>query len=659
MKNQRLLIILICFVGFSLQISAFGQDKWSKVKTNNFTLIGNAKQTQIKRVGIKLEQFREALKRLVPDLASNSNVSTNVIVFKDKESFHPYKPINSKGEIVDWVVGYFQAGIDTNYIALSLGRKNEDAYQTIFHEYVHFLVDNNIGRSNIPPWFGEGLAEFYDQFDVRKDRIVKFGGRNEAHLQTLANKGLIPLDKFFNYDYLKLRIQKHSGANLFYAQSWALMHFLMKDGNGKRRPQLDKFLKLVLSGKKPNEAFQTSFQMTYAEMELELAEYIKRENFNFSVTKFSKRLTSEMNVQTLALTQAEVQASLGDLFYQRDYLEKAEIHLKKALRFNSSLAFTNSTLGLVRLRQKKFNEARKYLERAIKANENDFLIFYRYAYFLSREPLTLDKFISTYSNERTLKMRNALQKSISLNPYFPESYKLLGFINLARNESLDDGISHLKKAIKLTPGRQPYLITLGKLYLRKKDFENAKSIAEAVLKKAIEADYREDAKAILDEIIYLKKQKALREKYEKLAKNEKETNKNFLNKDSKETTEEELEKNRKQTESEAITEVLRKPRVGEERIVGKVSEIKCVRNKIIFIVKTDNQIKHLESNSFKHLFLKTFTTEMRGVNVGCSTLKREVKAVLTYKPFEKITQNIVGNVVAIEFVPINFKLAVN
>ena len=45
----------------------------------------------------------------------------------------------------------------------------------------------------------------------------------------------------------------------------------------------------------------------------------------------------------------------------------------------------NASLGLLRVRQGKHDEARKRLERAVAASSQNYLIHYYYAYVLSRE----------------------------------------------------------------------------------------------------------------------------------------------------------------------------------------------------------------------------------------------------------------------------------
>lgn len=191
------LLVLLIFI-FSLSPnSALAKDDWLRVKSKNFNITGNAAEKDIRRVAVKLEQFRETFRQLFPKLKFNSPVPTNVIVFKNDKLFMPYKPQSADGQVTDWSAGYFLKGEDANFIALSAEGEREQTYSVIFHEYTHFLVDNDIGRSKLPPWLNEGLAEYYERFRIEEDRKITLGALNNNHLALLERSGFLPAETFF------------------------------------------------------------------------------------------------------------------------------------------------------------------------------------------------------------------------------------------------------------------------------------------------------------------------------------------------------------------------------------------------------------------------------------------------------------------------------
>ena len=174
--------------------------------TPNFFVTGNASENDIKLTARRLESFRETFRTLFPQIRSDGGTRTNVLVFKNAESFAPFKPTRTDGTIDDGVAGYFQSGESINYIALAASEK-PGAYTTIFHEYVHNLLEANIGRADLPPWLNEGLAEYFETLHVSDNGDVTMGLPPAGHIALLRKDKLIPLKTFFSTDNSALHRQ--------------------------------------------------------------------------------------------------------------------------------------------------------------------------------------------------------------------------------------------------------------------------------------------------------------------------------------------------------------------------------------------------------------------------------------------------------------------
>ena len=111
------LVALWCFV------PARGADGWSQVQSKNFFVIGDAGAGELSRTAARLEQFREAVRQMFPQLKLDGGVRTNVILFKDAAAYAPFKPKRTDGSIDSSVTGFFVAGEDVNYITLAVGEK--------------------------------------------------------------------------------------------------------------------------------------------------------------------------------------------------------------------------------------------------------------------------------------------------------------------------------------------------------------------------------------------------------------------------------------------------------------------------------------------------------------------------------------------------------
>jgi tetratricopeptide (TPR) repeat protein len=651
MKFSKILFVgaLLSFVFFlSLSVVA-AKDEWVKVRSKNFQLVGNSPEKDIRAAAVRLEQFRETFRQIFPKIDPNSPVPINVIVFKNDKSFRDFKPVGDDGKRSDWVAGYFQSGEAVNYIVLSSDGEKDFTYRIIFHEYTHFLVNNHIGRSNVPPWFNEGLAEYYEMFKIENDQRVTLGGLNNEHLLLLQQNKLIPFETFFNVDNYSLQRQGHNSAGLFYAQAWALMHYLMQSSEGARAPQLNKFTSLVLNGKTPKEAFTEAFQTDYATMERELKKYVEQKSFRVSLFTFKNKVTFDAEMQSAPVSESEAKAVLGDLLYHSNRLNEAAVMLSEALKLDAGSSLANTSLGLVRMRQNNFEEAEKQMEKAVRLDEKNYLAHYYYAYILSRKGMTEFGFVSSYNLEQAEKMRESLKKSIALNPNFPESYNLYAFVSAVRNEAIDESITFLGKAINLAPGNQWYQIRLAELYMRKENFASARLIAQKVFDTAPDDALR----------VYAKNAVNLINTYEAQLENIKNYNRRLRQSDvtNQPLTEEEAARLNYLAMLEGINQTLRKLKADEKRSLGYLTSVVCGANGIEYSVKIDNQVLKLTSENFDSILLMSFDGNLSNDEFGCGTIKKEMFAVVTYRPSANAKGKSAGEIVAIEFVPKNFKLS--
>src|SRR5215218_5812010 len=105
MKRPLLpLAVVVCFLILIAQpATVAAKDTWVSVRTKNFFMIGNADEKEIRKVALKLEQFRAVFTRLFPNIKFNTPVPTTVVVFKSDSSYAPFKPSTN-------TAGYFQPG---------------------------------------------------------------------------------------------------------------------------------------------------------------------------------------------------------------------------------------------------------------------------------------------------------------------------------------------------------------------------------------------------------------------------------------------------------------------------------------------------------------------------------------------------------------------
>lgn len=652
---RRSLIVFFIFA-VALVTPAAAQDQWISARSTNFHLIGNAKEGEIRRVATRLEQFREVFVQLFPSLKYSSPVPTTVIVFRNEKAFRPYKPQTAEGKASKWVAGYFSPREDANYIVLSTEGESQQTYQTIYHEYVHYLVNNSFGRSKVPPWFNEGLAEYYDQFSIEGDIRVNLGDLNNNHLNTLQNTKLIPLRQFFSIDYFTLYQQGSHSANIFYAQSWALMHYLIHGKGGNRAGDINNYLKAISRGETPEAAFHAAFKTTFEEMEKELRRYVGQSAYKGLQITFKNKLVFDDKIKTEPMSLASANAYLGDLLLGSGRIEEAEARLVESLAAEPDNILANSTMGMAKMRQRKFADAKGYLEKARRAETAGHLVHYRYAYVLSREAMDGNGWVANYSDEAARTIRESLRKAIAANPNFPESYSLLAFIALVRNDEIDDAIGHIRTAMRLSPGNENYMLDLAGLHGRKRDFDEAKRLAEGVYNTAQDPNVRSRAQSVLQNVNALQRYAERANEIDAGRSGAADGESGIRRQQvvvvgaDEELSEEKQKELAAASEIESIKRAIRQPKENEKRMIGHLSGITCAGDKITFVVKVANSAIQLTSKDFQGLELTSFV-DLPDLEIGCGTIKQPIWAVITYVPEEDQKKKTAGRIIAIDIVP--------
>lgn len=647
-RTPVVLAILVFFLVFQGgQITGSAKDTWTSVKSRNFSLVGNASEREIREVATRLEQFREVFSQLFPRLKLASPIPTTVIVFKSDSSFKPYKPV-ADGKTNTNVAGYFQPGRAVNYIALSAEERSEDSYRTIFHEYVHLLVNNTLGRAGVPAWFNEGLAEYYSTFAIEDARKVSLGKLIPNHLYLLRSTKPLPLETLFAVDYHSLHRNKRDTVGLFYAQSWALVHYLIQGNEGKNLTRMGAFLELVITNNDARTSFNKAFQTDYAGMEKELKAYIQRGTYRMNVATFAKKLEFDAEMKVAPLSEAEGLAYLGDLLVHTQRPAEAKTKLEQSLAMDPTIAMAHASMGMALMEEKNYPAAKVHLAKAVAGNSSDYLAHYYYAYILSREGMDEDMRIDGYGTEAEGIMRTQLRKAIELKPDFAESYHLLAFINLVTDTDLNDAVQLINKAIALSPGSEEYLFVLTQIHMRKRDFTAASRIIEPLATNASDPGIRATAQGLM---------KMLKDYQENLARYEREkANYESQRRSSNESVTAPPPASQPQTDPFAyLGEALRKPESGESRAQGILTRLECSPNKIVFWIKQGDALLRLSSKGFEGIDITSYTSEVGG-ELTCGPRKGDELVVVTYKELKDARTKTDGAIVAIEFVPKGFTL---
>jgi tetratricopeptide (TPR) repeat protein len=491
---MKLFIAVFLLVVLTVPTPAAAQtrDSWRSVRTNNLFVIGNAEPERLRQVAVWLEFFHSAFGRLVSRNVLDSSVPTTVVVFRDDASFTPFKPLY-QGRPAN-VAGYFQPGDDVNYIAMSLDPRERDPFGVAFHEYVHLHLRDNV--PGVPVWLNEGLAEFYGSLQFAGGEAVL--GVTLPYLRLLRTQELLPLETLLSIDTRSAHYNEQDKTGIFYGESWALVHYLMLGSPG-RQDQFKRFLQQVGRGDNVVRALENSFGMSLDAIEKELRAYIRQgelPSLRIASGDDPQAYASYTAMQRVSLSEAEANYYLGDLLLHIGRAEDAERYFKQAIALDPALTNAYAALGQLAVYQKRYPDAKKYLQRAT-ASPQHYLVHYHYAWILSRESVSPSGRISGYPPETAAVMREQLSRTIKLAPDFAPAYYLLALVDLVTEEHLDEALQMAEKARRLEPGKASYALLLAEIHAQRKDLAAARSLLEPLTRDS-DPRIRNEAQDLLD-----------------------------------------------------------------------------------------------------------------------------------------------------------------
>ena len=485
-RTLRILLLSLS-VGTATLPALFAKDKWTRIETNDFLLLGNSSKGRIQEVALRLQQFRETYAKIFPNARVDSPIPIRVLVFKSEKSYRPFKPLY-EGKPAN-LAGYFQAGEDVHYITLTTQVPEVDRYRSIFHEYLHALIHENARQQLV--WFSEGLAEFYSTFEVRGKKKVYLGRPIHQHVLLLRRKSLLPLDVFFAVGHGSPHYNEKSKMGILYAQSWAFMHYLLLGNEQERRTQLFHFLDLLAQGKDIESGFQQAFHTDFATVEEELRRYIGQSTLPMQILTFKEKLDYDREFDVSRIPESEAQAYLGDLMRRIQRPEDAEIRLRSALQADPNLSVAHAALGRLRFEEDRIEEACESLALAVAGDKASFFDHYLYAYLLSQEPVS-----GSGVQEQIPIIYQELKKAIALAPWFTRSYRLLSWISITSDQWIDETVS-LIEGVLATATDPELSLSLAQLYLHMEDWSAVRRVALPLTRG--ESEHRSTAQSILDE----------------------------------------------------------------------------------------------------------------------------------------------------------------
>lgn len=406
--------------------------EWKRLEAPSLVLMGNARADELRRTAQEIERFRLAMRGLLPALRTEPPAPTVAIVFRDDGALTPFKP-RDHGKPMDTVGAYFAPHADVNYIVMAMGRR-EYTYQVIFHEYTHLLVNQNIRR--LPLWLSEGIADFFGTFDGSEhDGRLIIGRPMPEYVRMLAGVGvLMPLKKFIDPQSLRDLFKDGGTTARYYAQSWALTHYLFLGDNGAHRPQLGAFMAGVQGGGAPDVVFRRVFGDNLDPLDMSLRKYVNLMQLPaIQVTPPEVHLPADAT----PMTEADAEWLQADLLERTGAYDESSAHLNKAMSLDPANVAAKLTRARSLIDQDQAKDAIDILGAPDLAAIDDF-------------PTTFLRAVANQATGQYEAAEAAYRRTVALRPDAAYAYYGLSMAQLALNRP--EASATFSRVFLLQPG---------------------------------------------------------------------------------------------------------------------------------------------------------------------------------------------------------------
>lgn len=395
-----------------------------------------------------------------------------IVCFRSARQFQYYEA----SKIAD---AAFHPGSRHDYILM----KNDEAgrYPVAVHEYTHLIL--RATNHDIPVWLDEGLAEVYSNLEPHGS-FVLVGRTIPARLDALAAGRWINLRTLVSASRASAVYTKQPDAEMFYAESWALVHMLALDN--AYSPRLRPLMDALLHGGSV-EAFQKTYAKPIEQVEEDLRAYLDNSRLNAAV--FQVRLPLSDPAPTVT-PKAGLQARLALAGMLLDYpgrTAEARAAFDLALRDYPQRPEAEQGMAEFLAHERRDQEAAAHFARAASLGDQDAGMYLEYGHVLAIADRTADAIA-------------ALRKALTLSPSLDAAHHELAIL-LVKTGDFREALEQFHAVRRLPPVEAPrYYYNLAYAHFKLGDKDRARSLAEKAREVSRNSDEVERADRLLKDI---------------------------------------------------------------------------------------------------------------------------------------------------------------
>jgi tetratricopeptide (TPR) repeat protein len=446
--KRILLPLILCSTALSSAHDKAGT--WIEVRSPHFSVVTDGNEKQARHVADQFERMRSVFHVQFPKLQIDPPAPIIVLAVKDEKDFRALEPeaYLAKGQLK--LAGLFLPAPDKNYILMRLEAEGVHPYATVYHEYTHLLLAK--AAEWLPLWLNEGLAEFYQNTDIREKESM-LGEPSAENLQVLRQNRLLPLPTLFAVDQKSPYYHEENKGSIFYAESWALTHYIQITDSQNKTLRLTEYVTLLAQRVDPVEAATRTFG-DLQQLQRALERYAQQTSFY----SFKMHAATEVDDSTFTarfLTPSQSAALRADFLAYNQRSADARALLERVLQEDPNNVSAHETMGYLAFREGHLQEAKKWYAEAVQLDSQSYLAHYYFAAMSMKDA----------QDSNDAQVENSLRQAIKLNPSFAPAFDLLGIFLGMHHKDLDEAHMMGVTAVALEPANVHYRINVANVLM--------------------------------------------------------------------------------------------------------------------------------------------------------------------------------------------------
>jgi hypothetical protein len=418
--------------------------KWQHFQTANFELYSRIRESDSRELLHDLETLRSMFMDFFK-LTERRRLEVTIYAFKSRKDFQFYgREFYGPNHQFD---GFHVDGVDRAVIYLLQGENPESTREMIFHEYIHHLF--RVAEMTPPPWLNEGMADLFSTIKP-VDGKLEFGRPALGRLQELQTEKLLPLEQLFAVDADSPVFRRGDHTGLFYAESWALVHYLYFGDSKIASERRSAFFRMVLKntfrdGAELRAGFRQVFGMDYPEMLARLQVYITSGKYYWAKDPLPAVAPASAYAMR-AVPEEEIRLRLAELALRVSRDSRAKLMLLQAVERNPTDARSLEALGAEALRDEDEIRARERWTQAAAAGTRNPAIYRELGLMEGRAVFSELDLYYRLPADKAARMRDFLGRSIEYNPQQTAAYEMLAWVEAFAPEPSIKNVALIQQA---------------------------------------------------------------------------------------------------------------------------------------------------------------------------------------------------------------------